>query len=183
MNTQGIRNEIVRKISEIPDIGKVQPFERYAKAPDALRDFYMKGKELCGWFVHRAAVREEALSAQKTKVWQDWKITGFMGLTDAAASEILFDAKIDAIRRAFRTSPLKSADDTGFVQVVSSQPVMFCGILCHAAELTMQTVSYADIEADPDFDLADWLTCKTDYEAGLTTEDLIELGGTDASED
>ena len=52
----------------------------------------------------RAAVREEALSAQKTKVWQDWKITGFMGLTDAAASEILFDAKIDAIRRTDRKS-------------------------------------------------------------------------------
>ena len=101
----------------------------------------------------------------------------------AAASEILFDAKIDAIRRTFRTSPLKSADDTGFGQVVSSHPVMFCGILCHAAELTMQTVSYADIEADPDFDLADWLTCKTDYEAGLTAEDIIELGGTDAGED
>ena len=63
------------------------------------------------------------------------------------------------------------------------QPVMFCGILCHTAELTLQTVSYVEIEADPDFDLADWLTCKTDYDAELTAEDIIELGGINAGKD
>lgn len=89
----------------------------------------------------------------KNKVFQDWQIVGFMGLSDADASEILFNAKIDAIRRAFRTRALKSADETGYVQVPVIQPVMFCGILCHTAELTLQTVSYVEIEADPDFDL------------------------------
>lgn len=117
---------------------------------------------------------------RKNKVFQDWQIVGFMGLSDAEASEIIFNAKIDAIRRAFRTRTLKSADETGYVQVSVIQPVMFCGILCHTAELTLQTVSYAEIEAASDFDLADWLICKTDYDAGLTAEDIIELGGTNA---
>lgn len=183
MNTQEIRNEIIETLSAIPDIGKVQPFERYARDPVNLKNFYIKGKQLFGWYVRRTGVREEAWTSVKNKVFQDWQIVGFMGLSDTEASEILFNTKIDAIRRAFRTRALKSADETGYVQVSAIQPVMFCGILCHTAELTLQTVSYVEIEADPDFDLADWLTCKTDYDAGLTAEDIIELGGINAGKD
>lgn len=177
MKTQEIRNEIIKTLSEIPDIGKIQPFERYAREPTTLKNFYIKEKELCGWYVRRTSVREEAWTSGRNKVFQDWQIVGFMGLSDADASEILFNAKIDAIRRAFRTRALQSADETGYVQVSAIQPVMFCGILCHTAELTLQTVSYVEIEADQNFDLTDFLLCKTDYDAGLTAEDMIELGG------
>ena len=180
MKTQEIRNEIIETLSEIPDIGKIQPFERYARDPATLKNFYIKEKELCGWYVRRTSVREEAWTSGRNKVFQDWQIVGFMGLSDAEASEILFNAKIDAIRRAFRTCALQSADETGYVQVSAIQPVMFCGILCHTAELTLQTVSYVEIEADQNFDLTDFLLCKTDYDAGLTAEDMIELGGTNA---
>ena len=181
MKTQEIRNEIIKTLSGIPDIGKIQPFERYAREPATLKNFYIKEKELCGWYVRRTSVREEAWTSGRNKVFQDWQIVGFMGLSDADASEILFNAKIDAIRRAFRTCALQSADETGEVQVSAIQPVMFCGILCHTAELTLQTVSYVEIEADQNFDLTDFLLCKTDYDAGLTAEDMIELGGTNAS--
>lgn len=181
MKTQEIRNEIIKTLSGIPDIGKIQPFERYAREPATLKNFYIKEKELCGWYVRRTSVREEAWTSGRNKVFQDWQIVGFMGLSDAEASEILFNAKIDAIRRAFRTCALQSADETGYVQVSAIQPVMFCGILCHTAELTLQTVSYVEIEADQNFDLTDFLLCKTDYDAGLTAEDMIELGGTNAS--
>lgn len=180
MKTQEIRNEIIKTLSGIPDIGKIQPFERYAREPATLKNFYIKEKELCGWYVRRTSVREEAWTSGRNKVFQDWQIVGFMGLSDAEASEILFNAKIDAIRRAFRTCALQSADETGYVQVSAIQPVMFCGILCHTAELTLQTVSYVEIEADQNFDLTDFLLCKTDYDAGLTAEDMIELGGTNA---
>ena len=180
MKTQEIRNEIIKTLSEIPDIGNFQPFERYARDPATLKNFYIKEKELCGWYVRRTSVREEAWTSGRNKVFQDWQIVGFMGLSDGDASEILFNAKIDAIRRAFRTCALQYADETGYVQVSAIQPVMFCGILCHTAELTLQTVSYVEIEADQNFDLTDFLLCKTDYDAGLTAEDMIELGGTNA---
>lgn len=182
MNTEDIRREIAERLKAIEGVGKVHPFERYASKHEALKGFYLNSRHLCGWYVTRLSCREEEFTTCFNKVFTDWQIRGFMGLEDAAASEIAFDAKIDAIRRDFRNTPLKSADATGLIQVNDIGPVMFCGILCHACDLRLQTVCAVPVGEDRDFDLVDFLSVKTDYDlyppdGAAEAGDIVNLGG------
>ena len=148
MSLETIRAAIVAKIEGVAGIGTVHPYERYAVAQEAFRQLYLTGTDVDGWFVRRVQTIERSRAIGRYMEDHRWAIRGFRSLVDAAASELAFDATIEAMRDAFRADEtLSGAVDSILVgelaglQVDDSGPVMFAGVLCHAAHLTLWTRS------------------------------------------
>ena len=152
-----LRAAIAEKIFAIDPQIAVHDYERNAKDMSALAALYKSGDpaapRLNGYHVRRVATREVFVDTGRWCVWHRWRIRGVMGMSDANASEKLFDEQIEAIRVAFRdiegqvTDPLGKLilgtidDKSGEagIQVLDSKPVMFAGVLCHWAELGLAT--------------------------------------------
>lgn len=141
-----IRAAIVAKLSGIPDIGVVHEYERFARAEKDFRDLYADGDRIRGWHIRRVATMEKSPAVGRWYTTHEWEIRGFIGLDDAGRSEIVFDGLIEAIRDAVRQDESLGIDgcitvdtDTAGIQLVDSGPVMFGGVLCHSARLTLRT--------------------------------------------
>lgn len=154
-NTETTRAAIVATMQAVPDVGVVHDRERYAATHAALRALYVvdtaAGEQLRGWHVRRLAFRVERNGANRRRVFTTWRIRGFMALQDAAESELVFDALVDAVRAALDTdSSLGGAvmstlhDGEPGPQLDSSGPVMFAGVLCHSADLRLITETLED---------------------------------------
>src|SRR3990167_5507692 len=145
-----LRVAIATKIITVDATLQVHQYERYVKEMAALMSLYVSGgagdKRVHGYYIRRVATRELLVDTQRWAVYHAWRIRGFMGMDDVDETELLFDAEIELIRDAFRIddtlgglvfslSPVGSEDagEIG-IKVISSEPVMFCGVLCHSAE-------------------------------------------------
>lgn len=152
------RAAIAATISGVANTGQVHDYERYAKAEGEFRALYQAdigaSKSLRGWFVRRVATREVSVAVGVGMEVIGWRITGYLAIDDAAASEKTFDDLIEALRAAFRTDPTlggvvadlydltQSADSAPYgLQVEESGPVLFAGVLCHRAVLGLVTSS------------------------------------------
>lgn len=138
-----IRNAIVARLASVPGIGQVHAFERFAANDKGFRALYARDAAVLGWHVRRVGRRE---FCEFNLVDTDWEIRGFAGLYDAEESELAFDALLDAIFDAWRADPTLGGvvfypkDDAPMVPTLAdSGPVMFAGVLCHAARLTITT--------------------------------------------
>lgn len=146
-----IRNAIVAKLNTVANIGRVHAYERYANQLADLSALYAWNPgggpaQLRGWFVRRIGIRETHPSESLFREDITWQIRGYMALSDAAESELSFDALIDAIRAAFRADDtLGGAVDTCWIneevgiQLDDAGPVLFANVLCHSARLTLMT--------------------------------------------
>ncbi len=152
-NTETTRAAIVAALQAIPAIGAVHAYERYASTLPTLRALYVvqidgqpQPEQLRGWYVRRLAFRVERNGAGRRRVFTSWQIRGVMALADEMQSEIVFDALVDAVRRAFEDDATLggAVQSTLFetevgAQLKNSGPVMFAGVLCHAADLVITT--------------------------------------------
>ena len=149
-NTATTRAALVATLAAVPGIGAVHDRERYATQAATLRALYVvqtdDGEQLHGWYVRRLAFRVERNGAGLKRVFTTWQLRGFMALRDESASEIVFDAVIDAVRAAVDADPTLggAVQSTLFErevgpQLTASGPVMFAGVLCHAADMTLTT--------------------------------------------
>jgi len=151
-----IREAIRARVAAVPNIGKVNDYERYATQMSELKTLYVatigNADQLRGWHIRRVAGREIFTSVSRWVVLNDWRIRGFMALDDAAGSEKIFDNLIEAIRDGFRATPTLTAEpdyseialdeDKPGVGLPESGPVMFAGVLCHAARLDLTSRHY-----------------------------------------
>lgn len=147
------RLAIVGMLEAIPGIGIVHPAEPYAKAQAAFQAAYQwvkpdGNKQLRGWFVRRTGIAEKTVSVGRVLNVFTWRVRGFMAL-EGPASEIEFDELVETMRSVFRNyetlggvaQPGPLNNPTG-MQLVDSGPVVFTGVLCHAAALQLQTYAY-----------------------------------------
>ncbi len=152
MSLEAIRAAIVAVLQRVPDIGRVHDFERYAANLNDLKAIYVAtidGQEqLRGWFVRRLTTTEITPALGIYDDTHAWEIRGYMALADGAQSEKIFDGLIEAIRAAFRQDEnLGGVVDTTItpqgegLALVESGPVLFAGVLCHAARLRLMTKS------------------------------------------
>lgn len=148
-----IRAAIVAALGSVPNVGLVHSYERFAQHEKAFRDLYQSGGQLLGWNVRRRATRESSDALGRWTVTHEWRISGFMALNDAAATELEFDDLIEAARDVFRADETLGGvvattvigdgpDDPAGLQLLESGPVMFCGVLCHSARLALFTRHY-----------------------------------------
>jgi hypothetical protein len=158
---EDIRLAIGSCLATVPDIGVIQPYERYAKTEKAFAELYMRKVgpklDLRGWFIRRVAFRETSYLRTQTVLQYDWQIRGFMALQDQEGSEIVMDRLVELVRYAFKqdltlggvaVAQLETGQPVG-VQMAESGPVMFADILCHGVNLTLTTSHADDIGTDP----------------------------------
>ena len=160
-NLEQIRLAIGLRMASVPDIGIVQPYERYSKAETALAAQYMRDvgpkKELRGWFIRRVATRELAYLRNQSLVEHDWQIRGFLSFQDAEKSEIVMDSLVEQLRATFLTDltlgglvdERRDAGQPIGLQLGETAPYMFAGILCHGVRLDLTTRHYPATPDDP----------------------------------
>lgn len=151
-----IRAAIKTRIESVPAVGVVHDYERFAAEQAKFREFYLYGvvpnQRVTGWHIRRAATREIYIDVNRWVIYHDWRIRGFMSINDADGTEKIFDNLIEAVRDAFRASPMLTAEpdhsevvtdeERAGVQVPDSGPVMFSGVLCHGARLELTSRHY-----------------------------------------
>ncbi len=147
---QDIRAAIVATLAAVPGAGMVHAYERYAAGQTGLRAVYAATEDgqdvLQGWFVRRAAFAAARVTPGRRRVTTTWELTGYRALADAAASELVMDALVDAIAQAFDENPslgglvrVRQQADPAGITLEEATPVMFAGVLCHAARLRLVT--------------------------------------------
>lgn len=148
-----IRSAIVATMQGVAGIGVVHAHEPYAKAMDKLKSLYVPDGEtvLHGWFVRREAAIETGRIIPRSVEYLKWRIQGVYALDDAAASELAFDDLLEDLRDAFRANDtlggtvaqcaMPDGSEAG-LQVLDAGPVMFAGVLCHAARCQLTTQRY-----------------------------------------
>lgn len=148
-----IRAAIVAKAAMVPNIGRVHEYQRYDTQASGLQGLYRASvggvEQLRGWFVTRKATQELGPYRGRTVVIHQWELRGYLGLSDALATEKTMDALIEALRDAFRSDETLGGvvdstvlDDGAGLQLEEQQPVLFAGVLCHMARLTLRTRHY-----------------------------------------
>lgn len=147
------RAAIVATLQAVPDIGIVHDRERYAANLADLKQLYFSAphNQVRGWFVRRMSVRETGVMRP---VWLDvetWRIQGFVAWDDVAGGELVLEELVEAARDQFRldstlggvvaaTGLLGRGNERG-LQLEDFGPVMFCGVLCHGARLSLTTTT------------------------------------------
>ena len=147
--TEAVRTALVAMLEGVSGIGRVHPYERFAKTTDAMAALYAVGGAVRGWHVQRLAARRRLLASGRVLVTATWTITGFVSLVDADASEIATDVLIDAVVAAERVDPTLGGvvrglpvDGVAGVQLVESDTVMFANVLCHRARLALTAQTF-----------------------------------------
>jgi len=158
MSMLAIRQAIVQVLSSVPDIGMVQPFERYAANLQALKQFYFSTthNSVRGCHVRRLSTAITGRIDDEVEHAR-WRIVMLMAIDDDAQSEVTFDGLLEAVAAAFRTDDTLGdtvaqctvpADGGGSgeagIQLEDSGPAMFGGVLCHVARLSLNTIRYLE---------------------------------------
>lgn len=145
-----VRSALFDLIASVPEVGRVHSYQRFASREAEMKALYVANiggaDQLRGWFVTRTATRERAFTLGTTVQRASWAIVGYMALSDADASELAFDGLVEAIRAAWRANPTLgglvapvASDDEAGIQVDELATVLFCGVLCHQARLSLKT--------------------------------------------
>lgn len=153
MSLAGIRAAIVARMNTVANIGRVHAYQRYSSNSAAFAELYSVTiggvKQIRGWWVSRIATRETSDAIGRYVITHTWRIHGYRSLDDAAASETEFDSLIEALRDAFRIDDNLGGvvsstvvDEGSGLQIDEQAPVMFCGVLCHAARGRLFTRHY-----------------------------------------
>lgn len=148
MSLETVRAAIVATLEGL-NIGPVHRYERYAATHSGLLALYTADGVLGGWYVRRVRTVETSPALGRYVEQIEWEIRGYMGLQDAAGTELLFDGEIEDIRDAFRADETlggavaTTVSEAGAgIQVEDSGPVLSAGVLAHACRLRLITITY-----------------------------------------
>lgn len=143
-----VRAAIQATLSGVADIGVVHDYERWAARTDAFTALYLSAThgQIRGWYIRQLSRSERSPDVGRHAVIARWRLGGYMALDDSAQSEKTFDDLVEDVIDAFRADDtLGGTVDTCVVgdiaglQLEQSGPVMFGGVLCHGAQLGLQT--------------------------------------------
>jgi hypothetical protein len=146
VDVSAVRAGLKAALVAVPNIGQVHDYERYAKNERDLAAHYAYGGAIRGWYIRRAGATESMTATRRNSARLRWRITGFMSIDDGAASEITFDGLIEAVRDQVRADPSLGGAADGIVegnqagvQLDDAGPVLFAGVLCHSARMSLIT--------------------------------------------
>lgn len=140
--TTDIRDAIVAKLNAIVGIGKVHHYERYAVQQSKLKEFFEFDKQILGWVVRRGGFKKTMIADGIFMVRTHWQVRGYMSLDDAAESELKFDNLANLVQAVLANDPTFGLASwvPDYEIKAELEPVMFCGILCHSADISFDTV-------------------------------------------
>ncbi len=149
MSYSDIVSDIATRMETIPSIGIVHDYYRYtADAAKFLQLFKCSigGKEqIRGWEITRISAPEARTGAYFR--YHKFRITGYLGLCDADATDKTFQTLIDDVCELFRTAEPPGGSSWYYLdlalpgdlpaQAVVIEPRMFGSVLCHYAEILL----------------------------------------------
>lgn len=140
--TADIRAAIAAKIQSIAGIGQVHAYERFAVQQSKLKELYAFEDRILGWNVSRASFKKTMIGDGLFLVRSNWKVRGYMSLDDASETELLFDALADQLQAKLANDPTFGIASwvPDYELKAELEPVMFCGILCHGATITFDSM-------------------------------------------
>jgi hypothetical protein len=158
-----IRDAIAAVIAGAQANTRVQTYERYAVQLPALKELYVAEGRLIGCHIRRVSLKRTTGGIGRWHALTRWQIRFYHAIADDEASELAFDDWLDAVAQAFKadetlrtvefpngavaqTGPADSQKTQG-LQIDDSTPVMFCGVLCHAAKCTLWTQHFEGANA------------------------------------
>ncbi len=139
--TDLVRTKIKARIESVPNMGIVHTYERWAADwGKFIALFKASTGEILGWEISRVAAPGTYLNTVEEEVSHKYLIRGYMGLQDAAETELLFNEKIEAMRDAFRSdmtlgglNELPAGFDCRLIE-----PRSFGSVLCHYTEIIIE---------------------------------------------
>jgi hypothetical protein len=153
-----IRAAIKATLQGVAGVGQVHEYERYATREKEMRELFLDAGSgrLLGWVFYRERTSEQELDIGEVRRLHTWRLYGFMGLDDASQTGLLFDDLVELVAGAFRADPtlgglvlatkdLNQSRGAMGLQVERIEPVMFGGVLCHRATLSLLTETTEDI--------------------------------------
>lgn len=103
MSYRQISDEIAEKISAIPDVGRVHPYQRYVRDMENFVDLFgdSASEDIRVWTTSRTGFGSiQSADHGVTRIHQ-FQIQGFMSLSDNRESELAFQELIDLVARQF----------------------------------------------------------------------------------
>jgi hypothetical protein len=175
-----LRESINSLLSEVPGTGAVYNYERWAKDDAAFLAFFKVDGKIMGWEITRNAVPKIERIGSKFKVTHSYLLKGYYGLQDAKASEISFNAIVDAILLQFMSKKVTGACLHTLPKVNSIEPRMFGPVLCHCAMIALDVPEV--VEAVSDDVITDLITVDLNYylkpgDDISDAEDIVTLQG------
>ena len=137
MSESAIRAQIYTIMGGIANIGQVYDYERWADNwADFINLFKDSTGKILGWEISRKAPISDIMNEPRVHTYS---IKGYMGVSDANASEKVFNALIELIAATFRVNLTLNNAALGhdLIQVTSLDTRTFASVLSHAAELTL----------------------------------------------
>lgn len=137
-----VRSAIYTFLSAVTNIGVVHDYERWATDWDTFIGLFKTTigttPQIRGWEIRQTRVTE----TDESPLARAYKIKGYLGVSDATATEKTFVALIEAIAAKFRADQMlgtKGAPVLGhdFIQVELIEERMFGSVLCHYCELAL----------------------------------------------
>jgi hypothetical protein len=142
-----MRQQVKVILQGVAGIGRIHDYERYATRPEALKALFVQGGKLHGWTITREKTPAVYRMNLHTERHHRFVLRGYYALDDGAASEKTFQDLLEAIEVAFRSNVTlnDTAELAGPLQVERVTPVLFAGVLCHFAELSLEAQELVDI--------------------------------------
>ena len=139
MSLSGIRDAIKTILEGVSGIGEVHDYERYHTDAAKLRALHVTSGRLHSWTITRTRTQAEYRTNVQTERRHTFVLRGYYALDDVNASEKTFQTLVESIEAAFRSNDTLSGscELAGPLQVERVEPVLFAGVLCHFAELSL----------------------------------------------
>lgn len=121
----------------------VYKYERHTKSwAEYISSFKDTNNVIHGYIITRTDIDEEAEAPRTNRAISIWLIRCFYALSSNGATEnTTFQPLIDKIREKFRENPRlnNTVYTTNAIRVSSITPLMFGDVLCHYAEIRIET--------------------------------------------
>lgn len=135
------RQAIYNILRALPNIGKVYDYDRNAVDWDKFIELFKDAPSgrILGWEISRGSAQAEKISSIEEESSHGFIIRGYMGVKDADKSELLFNAKLEQIRAAFRGNNTLGGLclDISALSASVIDVRTFGTVLCHYAELRL----------------------------------------------
>jgi hypothetical protein len=151
MSEANIRTQIYTILGNVANIGKVYDYERWAADWTTFINLFKTTigavDQIRGWEISRRGGPAEDIAYGVIEVPHHFLIRGFMGVSDADATEKTFNTLIESVRTAFLTKDTLNGtcrtiryEGKAGIQVDLIESRMFGSVFCHYTELSLYLV-------------------------------------------
>jgi len=139
-----ILNEVKGIVAAVANVGNVYAYRRAVQTETDFVDLYVTNGKVLAWDITRESTASSDRTVQATEERHLVVIRGYMGVSDADATEQTFQDLIEAVRAALRSVRNLNGRviDTTPVQARTVTAAVIGGVLCHYCELTLDAIEF-----------------------------------------